>query len=175
MSARVEVADESAEAKVEAPARERSRRPPADEHQPRPNPLREGLRLERMPEPCTMVICGATGDLTERKLAPALYNLMLGGFLPPEFTVVCFARRDWSDQELRDHFRDAVNEFSRNRPVKPAIWESFARGIKYHHGDLKDPAAYAELSRRLERIDRDRGTSGNRLFYLAVPPSLYPE
>src|SRR5918992_4078811 len=142
---------------------------------PRPNPLREGLRLERMPEPCTMVICGATGDLTERKLAPALYNLMLGGFLPPEFTVVCFARRDWSDQELRDHFREAVDEFSRNRPVKPAIWESFARGIEYHRGDLKDPAAYAELARRLDRIDRDRGTSGNRLFYLAVPPALYPE
>ncbi len=143
--------------------------------EPRPNPLREGLRLERMPEPCTMVICGATGDLTERKLAPALYNLMLGGFLPPEFTVVCFARRDWSDQELRDHFREAVNEHSRNRPVKPAIWESFAQGIEYHHGDLKDPAAYVDLARRLERIDRDRGTSGNRLFYLAVPPTLYPE
>ena len=57
------------------------------------NPLREGLRLERIPEPCTMVICGATGDLTVRKLGPALYNLMLGGFLPPEFSVVGFARR----------------------------------------------------------------------------------
>ncbi|MGH2427428.1 MAG: glucose-6-phosphate dehydrogenase [Candidatus Limnocylindria bacterium] len=128
-----------------------------------------------MPEPCTMVICGATGDLAERKLAPALYNLMLGGFLPPEFSVVCFARRDWSDEVLRDHLLDAVNEYSRNRPARPAIWESFAKGIEYHRGDLKDPAAYAELARRLERIDRDRGTAGNRLFYLAVPPSLYPE
>ena len=142
---------------------------------PRPNPLREGLRLERMPEPCTMVICGATGDLTERKLAPALYNLMLGGFLPPEFSVVCFARRDWSSEELRAHLLESVNEYSRNRPAKPAIWESFARGIEYHRGDLKDPAAYTELARKLDRIDRDRGTSGNRLFYLAVPPSLYPE
>ncbi len=67
---------------------------PPDTRQPRPNPLREGLRLERMAEPCTMVICGATGDLTERKLAPALYNTLLGGFLPPEFTVVGFARRE---------------------------------------------------------------------------------
>ena len=76
---------------------------PADSADPRPptarpatarNPLRAGLRLDRMPEPCTMVIVGATGDLTERKLAPALYNLMLGGALPPEFTVVGFARRD---------------------------------------------------------------------------------
>jgi glucose-6-phosphate 1-dehydrogenase len=159
--------------------REETRRHPERDDgrpaEPKPNPLREGLRLERMPEPCTMVICGATGDLTERKLAPALYNLMLGGFLPPEFTVVCFARRDWSDQQLRDHFREAVDEYSRNRPVKPAIWDSFAQGIEYHHGDLKDPAAYAELARRLDRIDRDRGTSGNRLFYLAVPPALYPE
>ena len=141
----------------------------------RPNPLREGLRLERMAEPCTMVICGATGDLTERKLAPALYNTLLGGFLPPEFTVVGFARRDLSDQDFCGHLLDGVNRFSRNRPAKQAIWESFARGVEYHRGDFDDPAAYVELAKRLDRIDRDRGTAGNRLFYLAVPPSLYPE
>jgi glucose-6-phosphate 1-dehydrogenase len=141
----------------------------------RPNPLREGLRLERMAEPCTMVICGATGDLTERKLAPALYNTLLGGFLPPEFTVVGFARRDFSDEQFRQHLLDGINRYSRNRPAKAAIWESFASGIEYHRGDLDDPAAYAELAKRLDRIDRDRGTSGNRLFYLAVPPALYPE
>jgi glucose-6-phosphate 1-dehydrogenase len=141
----------------------------------RPNPLREGLRLERMAEPCTMVICGATGDLTERKLAPALYNALLGGFLPPEFTVVGFARRDLSDDDFRAHLLEGINRHSRNKPVKEAIWESFARGIEYHRGDFDDPAAYVELAKRLERIDRDRGTAGNRLFYLAVPPSLYPE
>jgi glucose-6-phosphate 1-dehydrogenase len=141
----------------------------------RPNPLREGLRLERMAEPCTMVICGATGDLTERKLGPALYNALLGGFLPPEFTVVGFARRDLSDEAFRDHLLEGINRHSRNRPAKDAIWESFARGIEYHRGEFDDPAAYAELVTRLDRIDRDRGTSGNRLFYLAVPPSLYPE
>ena len=141
----------------------------------RPNPLREGLRLERMAEPCTMVICGATGDLAERKLAPALYNALLGGFLPPEFTVVGFARRGLSDEEFRAHLLDGINRHSRNRPAKEAIWESFARGIEYHRGEFDDPAAYAELAKRLERIDRDRGTAGNRLFYLAVPPSLYPE
>lgn len=142
---------------------------------PRPNPLREGLNLERMAEPCTMVICGATGDLAQRKLAPALYNTLLGGFLPPEFTVVGFARREMSDEEFRAHLLDGIDKHSRNRPAKPAIWESFAKGIEYHCGDLDDPAAYAELATRLDRIDRDRGTSGNRLFYLAVPPSLYPE
>ncbi|HLB45223.1 MAG TPA: hypothetical protein VJK49_07510, partial [Candidatus Limnocylindrales bacterium] len=75
------------------------------------NPLREGLRLERIPEPCTMVIIGATGDLAERKLAPALYNLMLGGFLPSEFTVVGLARRDLTDQAFRDHLRAGIDQY----------------------------------------------------------------
>jgi glucose-6-phosphate 1-dehydrogenase len=109
--------------------------------QPRENPLREGLRLERMPEPCTMVICGATGDLAERRLAPALYNLMLGGFLPPEFTVVGFARRELSDEEFAAFLREGVNRHSRNRPVKESIWESFCRGIEYQPGQPDDPAA----------------------------------
>ncbi len=139
------------------------------------NPLREGLRHERMAEPCTMIICGATGDLTERKLAPALYNTFLGGNLPPEFTGVGFARRDWTDAQFRDHLLAGINKYSRNRPVKPAIWDSIADTIEYQRGDFNDPAAYAELAKRLDRIDRDRGTAGNRLFYLAVPPSLYPE
>ena len=139
------------------------------------NPLREGLRLEKMPEPCTMVIFGATGDLAERKLGPALYNLQLGGFLPPEFTVVGFARRPLSDEEFRDHLRKGVDEHSRNRPAKDSIWESFSRSVAYHSGEFHDPSAYVELEKLLERIDRDRGTAGNRLFYLAVPPSLYPE
>jgi glucose-6-phosphate 1-dehydrogenase len=139
------------------------------------NPLRDGLRLSRMPEPCVMVICGATGDLTERKLGPALYNLMLGGFLPPEFTVVGFARREMTDQEFRDHLLAGINAHSRNKPVKESIWESFSQGIEYHQGEFHDPQAWAELAKRLARIDRDRGTGGNRLFYLAVPPTLYPE
>jgi glucose-6-phosphate 1-dehydrogenase len=142
---------------------------------PAPNPLREGLRHDRMPEPCTMVICGATGDLTERKLGPALYNLTLGGFLPPEFTVVGFARRDLSDDDFREHLHGGIDRYSRNRPAKPSIWESFGNAIEYHRGEFNDPNAWTELGRRLDRIDRDRGTSGNRLFYLAVPPSLYPE
>jgi glucose-6-phosphate 1-dehydrogenase len=139
------------------------------------NPLRQGLRLERIPEPCTMVICGATGDLTQRKLGPALYNLMLGGFLPPEFSVVGFARRPMSDGDFREALRQGIDQFSRNKPVKQSVWESFSNGIEYHSGEFHDPATYQELARRLDRIDRDRGTVGNRLFYLAVPPTLYPE
>jgi glucose-6-phosphate 1-dehydrogenase len=139
------------------------------------NPLREGLRLGRMPEPCTMVICGATGDLTERKLGPALYNLLLGGFLPPEFTVVGMARREMSDEQFRAHLRDGVDRYSRNRPIKESIWDSFGQGIFYHHGSFDDATAWRDLAGLLDRIDRDRGTAGNRLFYLAVPPTLYPQ
>jgi glucose-6-phosphate 1-dehydrogenase len=139
------------------------------------NPLREGLRLERIPEPCTMVICGATGDLTVRKLGPALYNLMLAGFLPPEFSVVGFARRPISDDEFRELLRQGIDQYSRNRPVKPSVWKSFSRGIEYHAGEFSDPDSYTDLVKRLDRIDRDRGTAGNRLIYLAVPPILYPE
>jgi glucose-6-phosphate 1-dehydrogenase len=102
-----------------------------------------------MPEPCTMVIIGATGDLTERKLAPALYNLMLGGALPPEFTVVGFARRDLSDAEFRDHLRKGIDEYSRNRPVKPSIWESFSAGIEYQRGEFHEDAAWAALAKTL--------------------------
>ena len=92
-----------------------------------------------------MVICGATGDLTERKLGPALYNLLLGGFLPPEFTVVGFARREMSDDAFRDHLRKGVDRHSRNRPIKESIWESFAQGIQYHDGSFDDPEAWASL------------------------------
>ena len=139
------------------------------------NPLRAGLRHGRMPEPCTMVIVGATGDLTERKLGPALYNLMLGGALPPEFTVVGFARRDLSDKEFRDHLREGIDLYSRNRPAKASIWESFSAGIEYQRGEFHHEEAWAALAKRLDRIDRDRGTAGNRLFYLAVPPNLHAE
>jgi glucose-6-phosphate 1-dehydrogenase len=139
------------------------------------NPLRQGLRQERMPEPCIMVICGATGDLTRRKLAPAVYNLALAGFLPPEFTVVGFARRPMTNEEFHAHLREGIDQFSRNRPASEAVWSAFTAGIEYVQGNLDDPEAYAALARRLERIDRDRGTAGNRIFYLAIQPSLVPE
>ena len=138
------------------------------------NPLVEGL--ERLPVPATtLVIFGATGDLARRKLLPALYNLAHEGALPERFNLVGISRRDLSDDDFRAHLLEGINRHSRNKPVKEAIWESFARGIEYHRGEFDDPAAYVELAKRLDRIDRDRGTSGNRLFYLAVPPNLYPE
>ncbi len=149
--------------------------PPAKPVTTSVNPLRQGLRQERMPEPCTMVICGATGDLTLRKLGPAIYNLALGGHLPPEFTVVGFARRPMTSEEFHAHLRAGIDQFSRNRPVSESVWSAFTAGVEYQQGNLDDPDAYQALAKRLDRIDRDRGTAGNRLFYLAVQPSLTPD
>src|SRR5690349_12331177 len=87
-----------------------------------------------------------SGDGVARTLGPALYNLLLGGFLPPEFTVVGFARRDMSDDDFRAHLRQGVDRYSRNRPIKESIWDSFAQGIVYHQGDFDSPDAWQSLS-----------------------------
>ena len=139
------------------------------------NPLRVGLRRPRTPEPCAMVIFGATGDLTRRKLFPALYNLALQHLLPNGFSVLGFSRQDIADDEFRRRMRDAINEFSRSKPVEPALWESFEQGVFYLQGDFGGQPRYEELARQLTRLDKERGTAGNRLFYLATPPSVFTE
>ncbi|HEY8168898.1 MAG TPA: glucose-6-phosphate dehydrogenase [Candidatus Limnocylindrales bacterium] len=136
------------------------------------NPLREGLRLEKVPEPCTVVIFGATGDLTHRRLLPALVNLRRAGLLPPQSAVLATARRPFTDESFRDEMAKAVAEHSR-LPIEPALWDDFASGIHYQQGDFADATAYRHLAERLDRIDAERGTRGNRLFYLATPPSAY--
>jgi glucose-6-phosphate 1-dehydrogenase len=95
-----------------------------------PNPLREGLRIKHSPEPCVMVIFGATGDLTHRKLLPALYDLALELPLPAGFSVVGFARRPYTDEQFREQALESINQYSRQKPVNPQIWESFASGIR---------------------------------------------
>jgi glucose-6-phosphate 1-dehydrogenase len=138
------------------------------------NPLRAGMRHARTVAPCVMVIFGATGDLTHRKLMPALYNLALEQPLPAEFSVVGVARRPFSDEQFRQQALEAVNSFSRRRPVNPAVWETFSRGLFYCQTQFDDPAGYAALGALLDRLDRERGTMGNRIFYLATQPSFYP-
>src|SRR5262245_24390495 len=130
------------------------------------NPFREAGSGEREAAPCTMVIFGATGDLTRRKLVPALYNIARDRLLPPGFSVVGFARRDWSDQKFREEMLAGTNEFSRSRPVATEIWEDFARGLFFAQGEFGDQAAYANLASTLKRVDAERGTRGNHLFYL---------
>jgi glucose-6-phosphate 1-dehydrogenase len=139
------------------------------------NPLRAGLRLGRTPEPCTMVIFGATGDLTSRKLVPALYNLARERRLPGGFSVVGFARRDWSDEFFRETLLEGVNANSRSGAAEPSLWASFAEGLFYHRSSFDDPSGYQGLAERLAAIDGERGTGGNRVFYLATPPESYAE
>ncbi len=138
------------------------------------NPLREGLRIPRTPDPCAVVVFGATGDLTARKLVPALYNLARERLLPAGFSVVGFARRDWSDEQFRGVMKEAVTGFSRE-PLEPELWDSFARGLHYVSSTFDDGTGYESLAERLEKQDSSHGSAGNRLFYLATPPTAYAE
>ncbi len=136
------------------------------------NPLLVGLRLERTPPPHALVIFGASGDLAHRKLIPALYRLALQNLLPAGFTVVGFSRRPWDTAQFRSRMADAVRE--QVGTLVPAVWDTFAEGLYYLSGQYNDPDAYQALSLLLTRVDAERGTGGNRLFYLATPPSLFP-
>lgn len=137
------------------------------------NPLKKGLRMERTPQPCAMVIFGATGDLTHRKLIPALYNLALEHLLPEGFSMVGFARRPWTDEVFREESLNAVNKFSRRRPAQPNVWEQFVKGIYYVSSEFQNPEGYKKLAETLDKLDEERGTQGNRLFYLSTNPSDY--
>ena len=138
------------------------------------NPLREGLRLEQAAGPCAVVIFGASGDLTQRKLMPALYRLTQSRVLPAEFAVIGLARSEWDDAGFRAAMRAAVEEHSEER-VDEDVWGSFAERLHYMQADIKNPEDYRRLRARLEEIDREHGTQGNRLFYLAVAPTLFAE
>jgi glucose-6-phosphate 1-dehydrogenase len=143
----------------------------ADE-QSQTNPLREGLSMRAVPQPCSVVIFGATGDLTHRKLVPALYNLAADGELPPAVAVIGFARREKSDDEFRRELEESTRKFSR-QSVRDEIWKAFAQSIFYHQSDFGDESGYKTLATKLDKIDKERGTRGNRLFYFAVAPDQF--
>ena len=136
------------------------------------NPPRSATYMQRTPDPCAVVVFGATGDLTARKLMPALYNLSRLRLLPGGFSVVGFARRDWTDEQFRAAMKEGVQKFSRE-PLKEELWESFARGLHYVSGSFDDADAYARLGERLLAQDSAHGAGGNRLYYLATPPDAY--
>jgi glucose-6-phosphate 1-dehydrogenase len=135
------------------------------------NPFRQGLHGDRLPAPTVLVIFGATGDLTRRKLVPALYNLALARLLPPGFSVLGVARRPWSDDDFRKEQRAGTAEFSRTKPLDDVVWDDFAQGLGYVRGTFEDPATYEALKQRLDEVDRTRATHGNRVYYLSVPPA----
>jgi glucose-6-phosphate 1-dehydrogenase len=137
------------------------------------NPLREGLRLERMPDPACMVLFGATGDLAHRKVVPALLQLWRTHLLPNEFMLVAIGRRPYDDETFRAELRASLVQWSRV-PAEPEVLDEFLGRISYHQGDFGADGTYDRLVERLDTVDSVHGTNGNRLFYLACQPSSFP-
>ncbi len=128
----------------------------------------------RSAEPCTIVILGASGDLAHRKLVPALYNLALDGALPSPFGLVGYSRTPYTDDEFRAEMKEAVSEHSRRTPIDAAVWDRFAKSMSYCTGDFGNLEAYQKLKTCLEADEKRTGAGGNRIFYLATPPSVFP-
>ena len=138
------------------------------------NPLRDprDRRLPRIAGPCSMVIFGVTGDLSRKKVMPAVYDLANRGLLPPGFSLVGFARRDWADQDFAQIVHDSVKEHARTE-FRQEVWEQLSEGFRFVAGDFDDDVAFDTLRRTLEQLDQERGTGGNHAFYLAIPPGLF--
>jgi glucose-6-phosphate 1-dehydrogenase len=150
-------------------ARRPSRARPAD------NVLRQGLRLERVPDPSILALFGATGDLAHRKVIPALYHLWRTNLLPVEFVLLALGRRPYDDDAFRDEVRGGLEEFSRALPLDEQAWRSFRERIRYQHLDFADAQGFDRLAKRLDELDTTEGTRGNRLYYLATQPSQFAE
>jgi len=138
------------------------------------NPLRAGLRMRRKPDPSTVVIFGATGDLTARKLIPSLYRLYAQGAVSAGFSIVGVGRRSWGDGEFRSNIRASLDEFL-GEAVNEDVWRGFSAGLRFSSGEFGDAETYRRLAETMRSIDAERVHTGNRLFYLAVPPSSYEQ
>jgi glucose-6-phosphate 1-dehydrogenase len=139
------------------------------------NPLRDprDRRIPRVAEPCVLVMFGVTGDLARKKLLPAIYDLANRGLLPPGFSLVGFARREWHDQDFAKLTYEAVREHARTH-FRDEVWEQLREGIKFVSGEFSDPEAFDRLAECVNDLDSERGTRGNRAFYLSVPPNQFP-
>ena len=136
------------------------------------NPFSEDLASRNRPEPCTVVIFGASGDLTGRKLIPALYNIATDGDLPPALKVVGFARREKTHESFRTELEDLNRKFSR-QGHNDRLWSTFSQSIFYHRSEFEDAEGYQRLADLLDELDA-QGGSGNRLFYLSTAPEYFP-
>lgn len=136
------------------------------------NPLQESAKARQV-DPCVLVIFGATGDLTARKLMPALYNLAREGQLPTHFACVGFARREKTDGQFREEMHQHVSEHSRELPIDDSVWNGFSEHVFYHESPFDHSDGYAKLKTRLEEIDQKCGTKGNRVYYLATQPDHF--
>jgi glucose-6-phosphate 1-dehydrogenase len=141
----------------------------------RPNPLRDprDRRIPRLAGPCVLVLFGVTGDLATKKLLPAIYDLANRGLLPPGFSLVGFARRDWEDADFAQITHDAAKAHART-PFREEVWEQLREGIRFVQGEFADDGAFDHLARTVAQLDAERGTGGNYAFYLSVPPGAFP-
>jgi glucose-6-phosphate 1-dehydrogenase len=139
------------------------------------NPLRDprDKRLPRIAGPSSMVIFGVTGDLSRKKLMPAIYDLANRGLLPAGFSLIGFARRDWADEDFGQLVHDAVAEHART-PFRESVWHRLAEGIRFVQGSFDDDDAFDRLAQTVRDLDAERGTGGNTAFYLSIPPSAFP-
>jgi glucose-6-phosphate 1-dehydrogenase len=137
------------------------------------HPLEEPGLSSRILDPCILVIFGATGDLTSRKLIPAIYNLIRDGQLPSQFACVGFARREKTHEQFRSEMHDAINQFSRVKPIDENLWSGFKEQIFYHRSEFDNDEGYKKLQSFLSELDAKLGTKGNRIFYLSTQPSFF--
>ena len=137
------------------------------------NPLADTLRTERIPDPCIMVIFGASGDLTRRKLIPAIFDLERQGMLPAGFTIVGVGRTKMDHDAFRDYLLSAMKEFGQLQDSEKSMWTDFARCLHYLAVDSNIEAEFHSLREALQAIGADRGAGSSMLYYLATPPSMY--
>jgi glucose-6-phosphate 1-dehydrogenase len=142
---------------------------------PQENPFQDPLRFERRVPPCAVVIFGANGDLTKRKLMPALYRLAYDRRLAPGFAIVGTSRTALTDDQFRDRMQEAVRDFSEDTKLDEDLWKTFAESLHYVPGDIGDAALFQCVGRKLAEIDQDHQTGGNALFYLSTQPSQYAQ
>jgi glucose-6-phosphate 1-dehydrogenase len=138
------------------------------------NPLRDprDKRLPRIAGPCGLVLFGVTGDLARNKILPAIYDLANRGLLPPSFSLVGFARRDWTTGDFAKVVLESVRAHART-PFRQEVWRNLAEGFRFVSGTFDDPLAFDTLRETLQHLDEERGTAGNHAFYLSVPPASF--
>jgi glucose-6-phosphate 1-dehydrogenase len=140
------------------------------------NPLRDARdrRIPRVAGPCVLVMFGVTGDLARKKLIPAIYDLANRGLLPPGFSLVGFARRDWENEDFAQLTYEAVKQHART-PFRDSVWQQVSEGVRFVPGEFGDDEAFDRLAETVTQLDAERGTGGNYAFYLSIPPKTFPE
>lgn len=139
------------------------------------NPLRDPFdrRMHKIAGPSGLIMFGVTGDLSRKKLLPAIYDLANRGLLPPALSLVGFARRDWSEEDFEQIVYEAVKAHARTTWSED-VWQQLSKGIRFVSGRHDDPEAFKKLRETVDELDRERGTAGNHAFYLSIPPRDFP-